>query len=98
VYRTDEPVIGEIVFDPFEEFHMSGNLSPDPEPSVDPPSPTTDALFDMPLQDAVREFKVRMLKGSLLSAGHNQKKAADILGLTYHQFRGLYRTLKDHIQ
>ncbi len=98
VYRTDDTVIREIVFDPFEKFHMSGNLPHTPKPSVDPPPPITDALFKMPLQDAVREFKVRMLKRALLSARNNQKKAADILGLTYHQFRGLYRTLKDHIQ
>jgi len=98
VYRTDEPVIREIVFDPFEEFHMSGSFSPAPEPSIDPTPPITDALFNMPFQDAVREFKVRMLKRALLSARHNQKKAADNLGLTYHHFRGLYRTLKDYIQ
>jgi len=32
-----------------------------------------------------------MLENALQQAKFNQKKAAQILGLTYHQFRGLYR-------
>jgi psp operon transcriptional activator len=32
-----------------------------------------------------------MLELALGKAKYNQKKAARILGLTYHQFRGLYR-------
>ena len=56
-----------------------------------------DALTRTPLQEAVRELKIRMLNRALKNARHNQKKAAEILGLTYHQFRGLYRTLKDQI-
>jgi len=39
----------------------------------------------------VWELKVKMLEMALGKAKHNQKKAARILGLTYHQFRGLYR-------
>ena len=44
-----------------------------------------------PLKQAVWEFKVRMLENALDKTKFNQKKAADLLGLTYHQFRGLYR-------
>jgi psp operon transcriptional activator len=32
-----------------------------------------------------------MLEKALDNARYNQKKAAQLLGLTYHQFRGLYR-------
>ena len=32
-----------------------------------------------------------MLRRALTNARHNQKKAASLLGLSYHQFRGLYR-------
>ena len=95
VYRTDDVVIREIVFDPFEDFHTREDLPNVPKPSVDPQVQVTDDdLLNMSLKDAVRELKVRMMNRALLSARHNQKKAAHILGLTYHQFRGLYRTLK----
>jgi len=99
VYRTDDVVIREIVFDPFENFHMREGMPNVPEPSVDPQVLVMDDdLLNMSLKDAVRELKVRMMNRALTSARHNQKKAAHILGLTYHQFRGLYRTLKNGIR
>lgn len=45
----------------------------------------------IPLPRAVRELEVRYLKAALEKAKFNQKRAATLLGLTYHQFRGLYR-------
>jgi psp operon transcriptional activator len=98
VYRTDDTVIREIVFDPFEKIRINENLSNPLPPSVEPKAPLPDEPVKIPLQEAVRGLKVRMLKHALASAQHNQKKAADILGLTYHQFRGLYRSLKDDLE
>ncbi len=48
-------------------------------------------LMARPLKEAVWGLKVRMLENALKKAKFNQKKAAQLLGLTYHQFRGLYR-------
>jgi psp operon transcriptional activator len=48
-------------------------------------------LLTRPLKEAVWGLKVRMLENALEKAKFNQKKAARLLGLTYHQFRGLYR-------
>ena len=47
----------------------------------------------MPLNllEAVSEFEKRHLLEALDKAKHNQRKAAELLGLTYDQFRGLYR-------
>jgi psp operon transcriptional activator len=59
--------------------------------STEQASPPSTELLDRPLKKAVWELKVRMLERSLDQAKYNQKKAASILGLTYHQFRGLYR-------
>ena len=50
-----------------------------------------DYWLGQPLKAAVWELKVKMLEIALEKAKYNQKKAARILGLTYHQFRGLYR-------
>ena len=49
------------------------------------------ALLPLPLKAAVWDLKCTMLEMALRKAKYNQKKAARILGLTYHQFRGLYR-------
>ena len=40
---------------------------------------------------AVEDFQLRLLKRALKKAQFSQKRASKILGLTYHQFRGLYR-------
>jgi psp operon transcriptional activator len=58
-------------------------------------SPDLSDLMTKPLQDAVWDLKVRMLDNALVQAKFNQKKAARLLGLTYHQFRGLYRKYQD---
>jgi hypothetical protein len=41
--------------------------------------------------EAVRDVEVRLLRRALAECRYNQHKAAELLGLTYHQFRGLYR-------
>jgi psp operon transcriptional activator len=46
---------------------------------------------DQPLKEAVRRLETQLLKRALKQAKYNQKKAAAILGLTYDQFRGLFR-------
>ena len=98
VYRTDDVIINDIIFDPFVNFNPSGESPDVPNAPVDFAPLETDDLFKMPLQEAVRELKVRMMNRALNSARHNQKKASDILGLSYHQFRGLYRTLKGDME
>jgi psp operon transcriptional activator len=92
VYRSDSPRVKDIVFDPFispYEERRSAGLDRETRAKCED-SPIT-ALPDKPLKEAVWELKVRMLERSLEKAKYNQKKAANVLGLTYHQFRGLYR-------
>jgi psp operon transcriptional activator len=43
------------------------------------------------LPDAIEEMELGFLRQALERARYNQREAAQILGLTYHQFRGLYR-------
>jgi psp operon transcriptional activator len=94
VYRSDSTLITQIVFDPFSSPYQ-------PEPSDLPGQSADDAaaeaspgcadLMARPMKEALWELKVRMLEQALDQAKFNQKKAARLLGLTYHQFRGLYR-------
>jgi len=92
VYRSDSPRISEIVFDPF--FSPYENKTPEMEMEGTTAEAASSDLSDLmarPLKEAVWGLKVRMLENALKKAKFNQKKAAQLLGLTYHQFRGLYR-------
>jgi psp operon transcriptional activator len=46
----------------------------------------------------VRDLDILFLKNALKESKHNQKRAAKILGLTYHQFRGLYRKYNEEVE
>jgi psp operon transcriptional activator len=97
VYRTQSITISEVVFDPFS----SPYREKPPESAADDAGPEKEITgsgntLDRPLKAAVWHLKVRMLENALEQAKFNQKKAARILGLTYHQFRGLYRRYKNN--
>ena len=93
VYRSDAATIDEIDFHPFHSPYGPIDLSPAEEPSANGRSDRTDspAMLQGSLKDAVWQLKVSMMQAALQKTKFNQKKAAQILGLTYHQFRGLYR-------
>ena len=44
-----------------------------------------------PLPELVRELELKALRQALLESGYRQAEAAKRLGLSYHQFRSLYR-------
>ncbi|MCP4692431.1 MAG: phage shock protein operon transcriptional activator [Desulfobacterales bacterium] len=103
IYRSDDALITEIVFDPFQSPYAgpapgAPPAAEPPEPSGPPPAPGPErpgpipsVFTDQPLKDAVRSLEIHRLKEALESTKYNQKKAADLLGLTYDQFRGLHR-------
>jgi psp operon transcriptional activator len=93
VYRSDEPIIRAIVFDPFRSPYTDQIDTDRPDRSGG--ALQEEDLLAKPLKMAVWEFKARMLENALRQAQFNQKKAAELLGLTYDQFRGLYRQYKD---
>lgn len=90
VYRSDSSLITEIVFNPFRPPLAEGHTSKHGE-TIDPEKAPIEEFMDKPLNQAVKELKIRLLTRALKQARHNQRKAAQILGLSYHQFRGLYR-------
>ena len=92
VYRSDSTLIAEIVFDPFASPYPS--KAPETQAKAAAAGLTSAGAEDLmtkPMKEALWELKVRMLERALAKAKFNQKKAAELLGLTYHQFRGLYR-------
>lgn len=106
VYRSDDDIItdDEIVFDPFESPYGTPPAAPsarqesvlEEAPPAAAPS-RTDAFRDMPFESAVRELELALLRAALDKTQYNQRKAADCLQLTYHQFRGLYRKYQEEL-
>ena len=43
------------------------------------------------------EIDLKYIKKALNDAGGNQKRAAELLGITYDQFRGLYRKYHERL-
>jgi psp operon transcriptional activator len=98
VYRSDSLKISEIIFDPFYSPYerQAPELKPD-SPDTDRRTSEQSNLMVKPMKEAVWDLKVQMLEKALAHSKFNQKKAAKLLGLTYHQFRGLYRQYKSNV-
>jgi psp operon transcriptional activator len=100
VYRSASTVISDINFDPFSSPYVPEKNDVAVEDAEEEPvkrSSIFDDLSDKTLPDAVNELQIRLINNALKSAKHNQKIAAKKLGITYHQFRGLYRKLYRNI-
>jgi psp operon transcriptional activator len=99
VYRSQSITITDIVFDPFSSpYHHKTTATEPPEADAAEAAAPPEDLLRLPLKEAVWNLKVRMLENALKQAMFNQKKAARILGLTYHQFRGLYRQYRQKMK
>ena len=97
VYRSNLSLITDIVFDPFHTPH--GQYRPRQEAStVEKDAFSTEYLMNKPFNEAVRELKVCLLTRALKQSQYNQKTASRILGLTYDQFRGVYRKYNKEIK
>ena len=87
VYRSEGREIESFAFDPF-----ASPFAPPPlEEAPPPPPPAAPPAGARPFKEAVAEYERRLLNEALAAARHNQRRAAELLGLTYHQLRGLMR-------
>ncbi|MFO8007127.1 MAG: phage shock protein operon transcriptional activator [Candidatus Brocadiia bacterium] len=101
VYRAGSAAVDRVDFRPLDSPYAPPTRAedvPDEEPAkaearTAPPTPD----LETPLREAVRELEVSMVREALRRAKHNQKEAARLLGLTYHQFRYLYRKYADSL-
>jgi len=90
VYRSDDPEaqVGTIAFDPFDVPYRSRDQQP-----ATPSAPVREIkklapLLPTDLKARVNETERQLLQAGLQRARFNQKVAAELLGLTYHQLRG----------
>jgi psp operon transcriptional activator len=92
VYRSDSESIAEIVFDPFvSPYGATAPAAHGEGQRLEEKKAAAEDLPSMPIQQAVWNLKVRMVENALIRTKYNQRRAATLLGLTYDQFRGLYR-------
>jgi psp operon transcriptional activator len=92
VYRSDDPEIDRVVFDPFAGFGSGPAAQAEDRRPAQAPEPRLEADPDRgPLPDQVRDLEIGLIRQALDRCRHNQRRAAEQLGLTYNQFRGLYR-------
>jgi len=90
VYRSMEPeqAISRIALDPFDSpFKMADGQKTDKKPAEARRSP----LLPTDLHQRLAETETDLLQAALEKARYNQRLAADLLTLSYHQFRGKLR-------
>ncbi len=92
VYQCQGDTIESVNFKPFESPYAR---LPDKMPEKEEVTEDTAINEGKSLTEAVRELEFNALKNALESCRYHQGEAAEHLGLTYHQFRGLYRKYKD---
>ena len=98
VYRSDTALIRSIEFDPFQ---TAGSRNPGVEDagSLRPErGKEGEDRAAGSFEEAVEAFKISLVARALRSSKFNQRKAARSLGLTYHQFRGLFRKYRKAIE
>jgi psp operon transcriptional activator len=93
VYRHESGLIETIGFDPFASpFAVKTPYEKETHKRSEPES--NQQADQLNLSEAVWNLKVGLLEKAMTKVNYNQTEAARILGLSYHQFRGLYRKYK----
>jgi psp operon transcriptional activator len=103
VYASGGEPIFEVQFDPFENpYGDLEEIAGSSEPRLPQEAPSvSESLYypgERPLPEMVRELEFNALHQALESTRFHQGEAAKLLGLSYHQFRGLYRKYKDELE
>jgi len=81
----DQPIV-DIVFDPFDSPWRPGNQATKENPeAVNLPNKPYD------FKQSIQYEEIRRIKNAMEQCRFNQKKAAEFLGMTYHQLRGYLR-------
>jgi psp operon transcriptional activator len=85
VYRNPDPLkpVDVVTLDPFDSPYR-------PRAATTRAAKATPGKTDLPtdLKQSVAEFEIDLLNRALEEARFNQRRAAELLGVTYHQLRG----------
>ena len=90
VYRSDDPdkPIATIAFDPFDSPYK---LAESDDPPQSEPTRKRPPLLPTDLKQRLADTERDLLSAALERSRFNQRLAADLLGLSYHQLRGKLR-------
>ena len=112
VYRCDGDELEDLTIDPFLNPYEPPEIHPFDEPEEGVEEDTEDVTSETPplvrkavstivrlddFRQNIKELEISYLKKALEDSGNNQKKAAELLSLSYDQFRGLYRKYKEEL-
>ena len=92
IYQSEDPEqpIKEIVFDPFD--------SPYRPKSKNSAKQNLPAAGEKNLKEQVQDFEIAMIQDALQQCQFNQRKTADLLGLSYDQLRGYLRKYSKELE
>ncbi len=89
VYRTEpEDEVEEVNFDPFASPFRPKNDTSTRNGALKQSTPQSPADWPIDLKELTKDHEMELINSALGEAKHNQRKAAELLGLTYHQLRG----------
>ena len=91
VYRTEDGLVDRLCFEPFISPYAGINPAYTLPGKPAPAREVQTAPMETDFRQAVEACELRLLRQGLRRCRHNQRDTAAHLGLTYHQFRGLYR-------
>ncbi len=95
VYRNPDPAkpVTEVVIDPFASpYRPSGAPTPASETGgASDPVPVARGDLPIDFKARVQRYEIDLIEAGMEAARFNQRKAAELLGVTYHQLRGLLK-------
>ena len=91
IYSAETELIDRIVFDPFVSPYGPAPATYEETVQEDHPERAGKEVGRPSLKEAVRELELRLLREALIESRYNQRRAAEQLGLSYDQLRGLVR-------
>ncbi len=100
VYASGGTDIDRVNFDPFNSpygFEEESKVSKSDASNIQQ-TPNGFVAGKDSLENMVRELEVTALKSAMEETKFHQGDAAKLLGMSYHQFRGLYRKHKDSLE
>ena len=85
VYRNPDPLkpVDAITLDPFDSPFRPRSVA-----VISTAKPNNGGDLPLDLKETVSEFEIDLLNRALEEGRFNQRRAAELLGLTYHQLRG----------
>jgi psp operon transcriptional activator len=104
VYASGGETIDRVNFDPFDNPYSDPGMEEGPRPgncrqaAAGPAAPADFVPGRDSLDERVRALELAALRAALEAAQFHQGEAAKLVGLSYHQFRGLYRKHKEALE